>query len=327
MAPFLRRFFMSVYRKQALNTSTNQYCKFNSQLLTLSPLLYLAALLASVVASHVSKKSGRKKTMLLGGSLLNWRCLNVAAVHITMLILGRILLGFGVGFANQSVPIYLSEIAPYKYRGTFNVLFQLAITVGILIANIVNYLANKISGGWGWRVSLEGVPPGKADEAEQLLKKIRGVDNVKSEFKDLVEASEASKKVEKPWTNLFKVRKYRPQLILSALIPSFQQLTGINVVMFYAPVLFQTLDLGAISLMSAVTGVVNVAATFISIYCTDRYGRRALLICVSNVWSRSSGSCGQERSRANASIKLTNVYVKTTSDEDLKNLSEKSPVL
>ncbi|MCD9560431.1 hypothetical protein HAX54_019113 [Datura stramonium] len=304
MAPFLRRFFMSVYRKQALNTSTNQYCKFNSQLLTLfTSSLYLAALVASVVASHVSKKSGRKKTMFLGGFFfLIGAVLNAGAVHISMLILGRILLGFGVGFANQSVPIYLSEIAPYKYRGTFNVLFQLAITVGILIANIVNYLTNKISGGWGWRVSLGGaavpalvilfsslflsdspsslIDRGKAEEAEQLLKKIRGVDNVKAEFKDLVEASEASKKVEKPWINLFKVRKYRPQLILSTLIPSFQQLTGINVVMFYAPVLFQTLGFGSnASLMSAViTGAVNVAATFISIYCTDRYGRRALLI-------------------------------------------------
>ncbi|XP_059281695.1 sugar carrier protein C-like [Lycium ferocissimum] len=304
MTPFLQRFFMSVYRKESLNISTNQYCKFDSQLLTVfTSSLYLAALVASVVASHVSKKHGRKLTMFLGGLFfLIGAVLNAAAFHITMLILGRILLGIGVGFANQSVPIYLSEIAPYKYRGTFNVLFQLAITCGILLANIVNYGTNKISGGWGWRVSLGGaavpalvilfssiflsdspsslIDRGKAEEAEQLLKKIRGVDNVKAEFKDLVEASEASKKVEKPWENLRKVRKYRPQLILSIMIPSFQQLTGINVVMFYAPVLFQTLGFKSnASLMSAViTGFVNVCATFISVYCTDKYGRRVLLL-------------------------------------------------
>ncbi|WMV26858.1 hypothetical protein MTR67_020246 [Solanum verrucosum] len=218
------------------------------------------------------KKYGRKVTMFLGGLFfLFGAVLNAAAVHISMLILGRILLGVGVGFANQSVPIYLSEIAPYKYRGTFNVLFQLAITVGILIANIVNFLTNKISAGWGWRVSLGG---GKSEEAEQLLKKIRGVDNVDAELKDLVEASEASNKVEHPWKVLLRVRKYKPQLILSTLIPTFQQLTGINVIMFYAPVLFQTLGFKAnASLMSAViTGAVNVGATFISVYCTDRYG-------------------------------------------------------
>ncbi|XP_049391104.1 sugar carrier protein C-like [Solanum stenotomum] len=304
MDPFLKLFFPSVYRKEALDTSTNQYCKFDSQLLTLfTSSLYVAALIASFVASFVSKKHGRKVTMFLGGLFfLFGAVLNAAAVHISMLILGRILLGVGVGFANQSVPIYLSEIAPYKYRGTFNVLFQLAITVGILIANIVNFLTNKISAGWGWRVSLGGaavpalvilisslflddtpsslIQRGKSEEAEQLLKKIRGVDNVDAELKDLVEASEASKKVQHPWKVLLRVRKYKPQLILSTLIPTFQQLTGINVVMFYAPVLFQTLGFKAnASLMSAViTGAVNVGATFISVYCTDRYGRKVLLL-------------------------------------------------
>ncbi|PHU20793.1 Sugar transport protein 1 [Capsicum chinense] len=283
MDSFLKRFFMSVYHEQALNTTTNQYCKFDRQLLTLfTSSLYLAALVASIGASFVSKKHGRKLTMFLGALFfLIGAVLNAAAVHISMLILGRFLLGLGVGFANQSVPIYLSEIAPYKYRGTFNVLFQLAITLGILTANIVNFLMNKIPGGWGWRVSLGGaavpallimvssmflsdspsslIDRGNTEEAEQLLKKIRGIDNVKAEFKDPVEATEASKKVKGPWKNLVTVQKYRPQLILSALIPTFQQLTGINVVMFYVPVLFKTLGFKAnASLMSAViTGAVN----------------------------------------------------------------------
>nr|XP_016492936.1 PREDICTED: sugar transport protein 12-like [Nicotiana tabacum] len=311
MAPFLQRFFMSVYRKEALNTSTNQYCKFDSQLLTLfTSSLYVAALFASIAASHVSKKYGRIRSMILGGLFfLSGAVLNAAAIHISMLILGRILLGIGVGFANQSVPIYLSEIAPPNYRGTFNVLFQLSITVGILIANLVNFGTDKISGGWGWRVSLGGaavpalvilfssmflsdspsslIDRGMEKEAKQLLRKIRGVDypeaeveviNVEAEFNDLLMASEASKKVEGPWTNLVFVRKYRPQLILSILIPSFQQLTGINVVMFYAPVLFQTLGFKSnVSLISAViTGLVNLLATFFSVYGTDKFGRRKL---------------------------------------------------
>ncbi|CAN4116416.1 unnamed protein product [Withania somnifera] len=304
MDSFLKRFFMSVYHKQSVNTSNNQYCKFDSQLLTFfTSSLYLAALVASFVASFVSKKHGRKATMFLGGLFfLFGSILNAAAVHIIMLILGRILLGFGVGFANQSVPIYLSEVAPYKYRGSFNVLFQLAITLGILIANIVNFLSNKISAGYGWRVSLGGaavpalvilissmflsdspsslIDRGKVEEAEQLLEKIRGVDNVESEFEDLMKACRASKKVDKPWRNLLRVRKYKPQLALSILIPMFQQLTGINVVMFYAPVLFATLGFKTnASLMSAViTGAVNVGATFVSVYFTDRKGRRILLL-------------------------------------------------
>ncbi|KAK4722298.1 hypothetical protein R3W88_012531 [Solanum pinnatisectum] len=269
MDPFLKLFFPSVYRKEALDTSTSQYCKFDSQLLTLfTSSLYVAALIASFVASFVSKKHGRKVTMFLGGLFfLFGAVINAAAVHISMLILGRILLGVG--------------IAPYKYRGTFNVLFQLAITFGILIANIVNFLTNKISAGWGWRVSLGGAAvPALVILISSFFLDDTPIDNVDAELKDLVEASEASNKVEHPWKVLLRVRKYKPQLILSTLIPTFQQLTGINVVMFYAPVLFETLGFKAnASLMSAViTGAVNVGATFISVYCTDRYGRKVLLL-------------------------------------------------
>ena len=112
-----------------------------------------------------------------------------------------------------------------------------------------------------------------------MLQKIRGVEEVDEEFQDLIEASEASKAVDNPWRNIL-LPKNRPQLIMAILIPSFQQLTGINVIMFYAPVLFKTLGFGDdAALMSAViTGVVNVLATVISIVSVDRVGRRALFL-------------------------------------------------
>lgn len=158
MAPFLQRFFPSVYQKEALDTSTNQYCKFDSLALTMfTSSLYLAALLASFVASWVTKAFGRKKSMLLGGFVfLVGAAINATAQNITMLIIGRIFLGIGVGFALQSIPLYVSEMAPSKYRGSLNVVFQLSITIGILVANFVNYGTANIDGGWGWRVSLGG---------------------------------------------------------------------------------------------------------------------------------------------------------------------------
>ncbi|KAL4186110.1 hypothetical protein AMTRI_Chr09g12590 [Amborella trichopoda] len=73
-----------------------------------------------------------------------------------------------------------------------------------------------------------------------MLRKIRGPDSIEEEYKNLVEASEASKKVTHPWKNILQ-KKYRPQLVMSIAIPFFQQLTGINVIMFYAPVLFKTI--------------------------------------------------------------------------------------
>lgn len=105
MDPFLKKFFPSVYRKQSADTSTNQYCKFDSQTLTMfTSSLYLAALLSSLVASTVTRKLGRKLSMLFGGILFCAGALiNGFAQAVWMLIVGRILLGFGIGFANQVI--------------------------------------------------------------------------------------------------------------------------------------------------------------------------------------------------------------------------------
>lgn len=103
MDSFLEKFFPSVYRKQKADDSTNQYCKFDSETLTMfTSSLYLAALVSSLVASTVTRKLGRKLSMLFGGILFCVGALiNGFAQAVWMLIVGRIFLGFGIGFANQ----------------------------------------------------------------------------------------------------------------------------------------------------------------------------------------------------------------------------------
>ncbi|RWR92608.1 Sugar/inositol transporter [Cinnamomum micranthum f. kanehirae] len=303
MDVFLKDFFPQVYHKMKEESAENMYCKFDSQVLTaFTSSLYLAGLVASFFASATTRVFGRKVSMLFGGAtFLAGSAINGAAVNVAMLIIGRILLGVGVGFANQAVPLYLSEMAPAQLRGALNIGFQLAITIGILVANLVNYGTNQIKGGYGWRLSLAlaAVPAilmtigslllpdtpnslidrGFTEKARSMLQKIRGTDDVDDEFQDLIEASEAARKVDRPWANILG-KKYRPQLIMAIAIPFFQQLTGINVIMFYAPVLFKTLGFGDdAALMSAViTGLVNVLATLVSIITVDRFGRRFLFM-------------------------------------------------
>ncbi|KAK8500576.1 hypothetical protein V6N12_037827 [Hibiscus sabdariffa] len=304
MDPFLQKFFPKVYRKEiSVQPSDDQYCKFDNQILTLfTSSLYLAALLSSMTASRITRGLGRKVTMMFGGLLFAFGAIiNGFAANLLMLIFGRVLLGFGIGFANQSVPIYLSEIAPFKYRGALNMMFQMSITIGILVANLLNYFTAKIEGGRGWRISLGGaVVPGlifflgcfflsdspnsllernKYEEAKDMLRRIRGIYNVDEEFKDLAKASEAAKLVQSPWRDILS-RKYRPQLTFAILIPLFQQLTGMNVFVFYAPVLFKSMGFGNnASLMSAlITSIVNSCATLVSIATVDKYGRRTLFL-------------------------------------------------
>jgi MFS family permease len=104
MEHFLRKFFPSVYIKMNDDKGLeNEYCKFDSELLTLfTSSLYIAALVASFFASSVTRIFGRKTSMCFGGLVfLAGSILNAAAINIAMLIIGRLLLGVGVGFANQ----------------------------------------------------------------------------------------------------------------------------------------------------------------------------------------------------------------------------------
>lgn len=137
-------------------------------------------------------------------------------------------------------------------------------------------------------------------KARAYCSKSGGVPNVDEEYNDLVEASAAANSVASPFRNISQ-RRNRPQLAMACFIPFFQQVTGINAIMFYAPVLFQTIGFkDDASLYSAViTGAVNVVGTFVSIATVDRYGRRKLFLqggiqmFLSQVIHLSTTSCSE----------------------------------
>ncbi|KAL2506782.1 Sugar transport protein 8 [Abeliophyllum distichum] len=313
MDDFLIKFFPKIHQRK-LHASENNYCKYDDQMLQLfTSSLYLAALVASFFASRACSILGRKPTIMMASVFfIAGAALSASAEQKWMLILGRILFGIGVGFGNEAVPLFLTEVAPIQHRGAVNILFQLFVTIGIFIANLVNYVTSMVH-PYGWRLSLglasvpafilflgsliiTESPPSlversKETEGKAALIKIRGVDNVDAEFEQIVAACEQSRQVKQPFKKLFK-KASMPPLIIAIAMQVFQQFTGINAIMFYAPVLFQTLGFksDASLLSSVITGLVNVGSTFVSIYAVDKVGRRVLLLqaCVQMLISQLS---------------------------------------
>ncbi|CAL0325685.1 unnamed protein product [Lupinus luteus] len=301
MDGFLQDFFPSVYEHRK-HTHQNHYCNYdNHGLAAFTSSLYIAGLVASLLASVVTRKYGRRTSSISGGiSFLIGSALNASALNLEMLIIGRIMLGVGIGFGNQAVPLYLSEMAPTHLRGGLNMMFQVAATFGIFTANMINYGAQRIK-PWGWRLSLgmAAIPAilmtvggiflpdtpnslvrrGSKVKGRKLLEKIRGTNDVDAEFQDMVDASDYANTIKQPFRNIFG-KRYRPQLTMAICMPAFQILTGISSILFYAPLLFQSMGFGrAASLYSsALTGGVLALSTFISIATVDKLGRRPLLI-------------------------------------------------
>lgn len=303
MDDFLMEFFPKIYTRKQKHLQETDYCKYDNQILTLfTSSLYFAALISTFGASYVTRNKGRRASILCGGlSFFIGAIVNALAKNIAMLIIGRCLLGIGIGFGNQAVPLYLSEMAPAKVRGAVNQLFQLTTCLGIFVANFINYATEKIH-PWGWRLSLglatvpatlmfvgglflpetpnSLVEQGRLEEARTVLEKVRGTSKVDAEMSDIMEASRAAKAIKNPFRNLLK-RKNRPQLVIGGIgIPAFQQLTGMNSILFYAPVIFQSLGFGSGAALysSAFTSGALVIATLISMALVDKLGRRTFFL-------------------------------------------------
>lgn len=301
MMPFLEKFFPEVLEKAA-KAESNTYCVYDSHMLTLfTSSLYLAGLVTSLIASRITSTLGHRNTIMLGGIIfLVGGAITGGAQNIAMLIIGRLLLGFGIGFTNQATPLYLSEIAPPKWRGALSTWFQFFMQVGVLAAGFINFVAAKHP--WGWRISLglavvpaalitigaliiydtpnSLVERGKIDEARKALHKIRGSDNVEPELEELVRQSQYAKSLnQEPFLTILE-RQYRPHLVIAVAIPLFQQLTGINMVAFYAPNLFVSIGFGhqAALLGNIILGLVNIVSVIVFSTIVDRVGRRVLFI-------------------------------------------------
>lgn len=220
------------------------------------------------------------------------------ATSAAILIVGRIIVGLGIGLSSGTVPVYISEVSPAQARGWQVSLFQLAITVGILLAYVVDYIFASIQ-GWRWMFGLAVIPAaifalgmmflpesprwlamrGDRANARAVLARIRGTSNVDAEMEEIastiVQAKEGGHV-----SDLF-APSLRPALIVGIGLAIFQQVTGINTVIYYAPIIIQSAGISSASgaiLATAGIGVVNVLMTIVSMRLIDRVGRKPLLL-------------------------------------------------
>jgi len=218
--------------------------------------------------------------------------------NLPILIVGRIIVGIGIGIASFISPMYISEVAPRSIRGTLVFLNQLALTLGILLSYLVDYLFTKVPEGWRWMLGLAIVPAlalglgmarmpdsprwlimrNRGAQARKVLHQIRGTQNVDAELEDIHKslATAGSSR----WSDLLKPALRLP-LMIGIGLAIFQQVTGINTVIYYAPTILEFSGLksaGASILATTGVGIINVLFTIVGSWFVDRAGRRPLLL-------------------------------------------------
>jgi sugar porter (SP) family MFS transporter len=259
----------------------------------------VGACVGALSGGRFADRFGRRSMLLFTAIIFIAGALICAmSAGVTMLIVGRAIVGLGIGFASSTVPLYISEVSPAGARGWQVSLFQFAITVGILAAYLVDY-GFAGSGNWRWMLGLAVVPGlalglgmlvlpesprwnaqrGNLQKARSVLVKVRGTENVDAEMRE-IEATLTQAHEHGRISDLW-LPEVRPAMAIGIGLAIFQQVTGINTVIYYAPKIIQAAGISSASgaiLATAGIGLVNVGMTVVSMWLIDRVGRRPLLL-------------------------------------------------
>lgn len=264
-------------------------------------IVLLGAMVAAVFTGRLAERFGRKAMLGIAGVLFAvGLAVSAVATGFLVLILGRLLLGFGVGIASALVPTYLGEISPAQIRGRMLTLNQLMQTVGMLVAYVVN-LAFSASGDWRAMFWVGVVPAvllvvvarrlpespawliaeGRMDAARDMLGSVAGsegadtvIERYRREDEQQRRQREQDRRPEqKGWRALLRPR-VRPALVVGVGLAALQQFVGINTVLYYAPTIMEQTGLSASNsiVYSVIIGVVNLAMTIVSLRLIDRVG-------------------------------------------------------
>lgn len=261
--------------------------------------LLVGAATGALVGGNISDRFGRRRLLILAAIVFGLGAIGSAlSPSAILLIIARFVLGLAVGAASLTVPLYIAEMAPANVRGALVSLNQLMITVGILVAYLVN-LAFAASGNWRWMLGLAIVPAmvlgigivflpetprwlisqHLVDRARSVLRRTRNEARVEDEIAEISAIEERERQEAQGWGELLQPW-VRPMFVVGVGLAIIQQITGINTVIYFAPSILEATGFGAsASILGTVgVGVVNVGMTIVAIMLIDRVGRRPLLL-------------------------------------------------
>lgn len=256
--------------------------------------------IGSLVGGWPTDRLGRRKTLLIIGVLYLVGAIGSGlATNVFVFILARVIGGLGIGMSTVVAPLYISEIAPPAHRGRLTGMYQFNIVFGILIAYLSNWLLAGIGeNAWRWMLGVAAFPSvvyvllcfglpesprwllGKRNDREAGMKVLRLIEpqatssQIEAEADAIMAASSEQVSAGNFWT--FRLRI---PILLAFLIAFFNQLSGINAILYFAPRIFEMTGLGAKAafLQSVGIGVTNLIFTFVGLRLIDRLGRRTLL--------------------------------------------------
>lgn len=260
--------------------------------------LLLGAMIGAAFAGRLSDRLGRRRLILIAAVVFTGGALLAAfAPTVWVLIAARVIIGLAVGSAALVVPLYLSEIAPTEVRGAVTSLNQLMVVCGILAAFIVNAILAS-SGDWRLMLGLAAVPSvvlfvgmlfmpetprylvhtGEEKAAHAVLEELPGDERPEERIEEIREV-DSEEEGEVGLAALWQAKWVRPAVLIATGLAVFQQLVGINTIIYYAPTTLTSVGFAKTSAIYAnlIIGVINVGLTVVAIKLIDRVGRRPML--------------------------------------------------
>ncbi|XP_057849581.1 inositol transporter 1 isoform X2 [Cryptomeria japonica] len=263
------------------------------------------AIVGAAIGGWLNDAYGRRKTTLLADIIFTIGAVCMAAAPDPyVLIIGRLLIGLGVGLASITAPIYIAEASPSDIRGGLVGINVLMITAGQFLSYLVNLAFTEVPGTWRWMLGVAGLPAifqftlmyflpesprwlymkNKQVEAVAVLEKIYDPDSLRSEIEHLSAAvSEELQRSQSKigFFDLFKTKEVRLALLAGVGLQAFQQLCGINTVMYYSPTIVELAGFSSNKtalLLSLLVSGMNAIGTVLGIYLVDKCGRRFLAL-------------------------------------------------